>query len=331
MSSADLTPKIKVLITGGAGNLSKIILRNLGCGGTRNKYEFYAGIRSNTTHSVEDLAEVSNYAKIINLDLLKIAEIETTINKYQFDVLIHTAILGGRRTKAEDADVFYKNVLMFENILKFADKFKMILNFDSGAIYNRDSDIHQRKEDDLRTIPADFYGFSKYVIYKRGLQYDNVFNLRIFNIFHRDEEPDRFIKSCINAVANETVFEIFEDKVFDFFGEFDFAKVVHIYLNSVRVECPCLPKTLNLSYQDKWSLSSIASIVFHNMGDKHFNKFNELVVIKNKLTNKTKNYCGCGELLTHFAKSNGIVFDGLKDSIIYLIYEMNELLCVKNI
>lgn len=313
-NSAEL--KLRVLITGGAGNLSKIILRHLGGGGSRNMYEFYAGIRSNTTHSVDDLAEVSNYAEIINLDLLEITEIEETIAKYQFDVLIHTAILGGRRTKTEDADVFYKNVLMFENILKFADKFKMILNFDSGAIYNRDDDIYARKEDDLRTIPADFYGFSKYVIYKRGMQYDNVFNLRIFNIFHRDEEPDRFIKGCIMAAANNTVFEIADDKYFDFFGEKDFAKVVDIYLKSVKVEGTTLPKTLNLSYEIKWCLSSIAFYIMDSV------KFNELVVVKNKFKNETKNYCGCGELMTHFAKSNGIVFNGLKNSILYLINEL---------
>ena len=73
---------------------------------------------------------------------------------------------------------------MFENIIKFSHLFKLIINFDSGAIYYREIDIYNRKENDLLTISKDYYGFSKYVIYKLSLSYDNVFNFRIFNIFH---------------------------------------------------------------------------------------------------------------------------------------------------
>ena len=39
----------------------------------------------------------------------------------------------------------------------------MIINFDSAAIYDRASDILNRKEEDLLTIPNDYYGFSKYI------------------------------------------------------------------------------------------------------------------------------------------------------------------------
>ena len=88
---------------------------------------------------------------------------------------------------------------MLENLLKFADNFKMILNFDSGAIYDRSTDILNRCENELYTIPTDYYGFSKYLIYQRSLQYTHFYNLRIFNIFHANEEPDRFIKSCFIA------------------------------------------------------------------------------------------------------------------------------------
>jgi hypothetical protein len=37
-------------------------------------------------------------------------------------------ILGGRRTKSEDYDVVYKNLLMFENLMKFADQFTPLKN-----------------------------------------------------------------------------------------------------------------------------------------------------------------------------------------------------------
>ena len=41
----------------------------------------------------------------------------------------------------------------------------MIINFDSAAIYDRTTDILERREEELLTIPTDYYGFSKYVIY----------------------------------------------------------------------------------------------------------------------------------------------------------------------
>ena len=101
-----------------------------------------------------------------------------------FDVLIHTAITGGRRTKSENGDVIYNNLLMFENLVKFAHHFKLIINLDSGAIYDRATNIFCRKEDDIVSVPNDYYGFSKYLIYNRSLQYSNIINLRIFNLFH---------------------------------------------------------------------------------------------------------------------------------------------------
>jgi hypothetical protein len=76
------------------------------------------------------------------------------LNDNNFDILIHTAISGGRRTKEENGEVIYENLLMFENLMKFSDNFKLIINFDSGAIYDRSTDIYCKKEsEELNVIP----------------------------------------------------------------------------------------------------------------------------------------------------------------------------------
>ena len=231
---------VRILISGGNGNLSKIIKKHLS-----NEYEIISISR--------DDFDISNYKEVENYFSKNI----------EFDVLIHTAIVGGRRTKEENYDVVYNNLLMFENMIKFSHLFKLIINFDSGAIYDRETDICNRKECDLLTVPKDYYGFSKYLIYKRSLSYDNVFNFRIFNIFHTNEESDRFIKSCFNAKLNNTPIRIFQDKYFDFIYEDDFVKIVEHYINNYN-STDNLVKTLNLSYQQKYKLSDIAKLILNN-------------------------------------------------------------------
>ena len=179
---------MKILITGGKGNIAQMIKRNL-----------------------SDYYEIDNPSRQ-ELNILNKDEIENYLNAKSYDILIHTAILGGRRTKEENGDVTHNNLLMLENLLFFSDKFKMIINFDSGAIYNRATDILNRKEEELLSIPIDYYGFSKYMIYQRSLQHNNMFNFRIFNIFHTNEEPDRFIKACFLSKQDKRHFTIFEDK-----------------------------------------------------------------------------------------------------------------------
>jgi nucleoside-diphosphate-sugar epimerase len=228
---------MKILITGGNGNIAKIIKNHLS-----NKFDII-----NPSHA--------------ELDLLDFNKLKEFLNENYFDVLIHTAILGGRRTKQETGDITHNNLLMFENIIFFADQFKMILNFDSAAIYDRTTDILNRKEHELLTIPNDYYGFSKYIIHKRSLAYDNFYNFRIFNIFHANEEADRFIKSCFLAKKNNTILTIYEDKYFDFVYEDDLIKIINFYLDNVNNK---LEPTINICYKEKYKLSDIAQKIIGN-------------------------------------------------------------------
>jgi nucleoside-diphosphate-sugar epimerase len=264
---------MKILITGGNGNIAKIINNKLSSEHnitliTRNDFDLLDGL------------SVSNY-----------------LSNREFDILIHTAINGGRRTKEENGEVVFQNLIMFENLMKFADKFKLIINFDSGAIYDRSTDIYCREESELITIPTDYYGFSKYLIYKRSLQYDNMVNFRIFNIFHVNEEPDRFIKACYIAKKNGTNVKIYQDKYFDFMYEDDFIKTINYYINNFKNN---LPKTFNLSYTNKYKLSTIAEMI---LGDK-----NKIEIFDDSCIT---NYCGDGTILNNLC----INLDGLDVSL----------------
>lgn len=266
---------MKVLITGGNGNIAKMIRNNL----------------------LSLNYEITNLSRG-DLDVLDFKQIQKYLTENHFDILVHTAILGGRRTKEENGDVTHNNLVMFENLIYFADRFKMIINLDSAAIYDRSTDIKNKKESNLDTIPKDYYGFSKYNIYKRTMQYDNIYNFRIFNIFHVNEEPDRFIKSCVLAKMNDTNVTIFEDKFFDFVYETDFIKIVKFYFDNVNNQQK-LQKTINICYEKKYKLSDIANIILQD--NKKINIIND----------NSMNYSGDGLLL----KSLDLELLGLENSL----------------
>ena len=263
---------MRILITGGNGNIAKII---------KNKLSY--------------LYDITNLGRT-ELNILSYEDVKSYLETNEFDILIHTAIIGGRRTKDDPEDTVEKNVEMFDNLMKFSDKFKMIINFDSAAIYDRSTDILNRSENQLKTIPEDKNGKSKYLIYKKSLEYKNVYNLRLFNIFHANEEKDRFIKACFIARNENTVLTINEDKCFDFFYELDFIKVIKYYFQNY----PNLEKTVNLCYEKKYKLSEIAKLIINN----HDNI---------KIINQTSvnNYTGNNNLL----KKYNIEFLGLEESL----------------
>jgi GDP-L-fucose synthase len=265
-----------ILITGGNGNLAKMIKTQLSS-------EFKITCITRNEFDILDTKAVSNYLSNSNNN---------------FDVLIHTAISGGRRGKEETGEVVYQNLLMFENIMMFSHKFQLIINFDSGAIYDRSTDIYCKKETDLLSVPTDYYGFSKYLIYKRSLQHKNVVNFRIFNIFHLNEEPNRFIKSCLLAKKNGTNITIFQDKFFDFMYEDDFIRIVRHYINNFSNN---LPKTFNLSYTNKYKLSEIALMIINNK--------DQIEIIDGSCSN---NYCGDGNMLDNLCIGLNGLESGLK-------------------
>jgi GDP-L-fucose synthase len=119
---------------------------------------------------------------------------------------------------------------MFENIIKCSKDIKMIINFDSAAIYNRNTDIINRTENEIITIPKDYYGLSKNIIAKKVLTSNNFHNLRIFGCFDKNELDSRFIKNCILKSKRNEMITIYEDKIMDFFYIQDLISIVKYFL-----------------------------------------------------------------------------------------------------
>lgn len=167
-------------------------------------------------------------------------------NEHKFDVVIHTAIVGGRRIKKDNADVFYQNISMFYNLLNNKDKFTKFIHFGSGAELG---------------MPSEPYGLSKKIINELIKPLDNFYNIRIFGLFDEDELDNRFIKANIRRYINKESIEVYENKLMDFFYMEDLVSLVNYYITH-----PSPPKVSECSYAIKYSLLEIANII-NNQSD----------------------------------------------------------------
>jgi len=77
---------MKILITGGNGNIAKMI---------KNYFSLDHNINSPSREE---------------LNILNLNELSNFLMYKEFDILIHTAISGGRRTKEDNDDTIYNNL-----------------------------------------------------------------------------------------------------------------------------------------------------------------------------------------------------------------------------
>ena len=195
-----------------------------------------------------------------NLNLLNPEACKKMFERNDIEYVIHTAVRGGRRTRADSAADLYENVVMFENLAAHRDNFKMMINFCSGAAFDRSKDISNAQEDEVLTAcPRDYYGLSKNLIAKRihGIN-DNIFNLRIFNCFGENEMHDRMIKAnCIRHLHEEEMI-VHSNKKMDFFYIEDLYRVVVYYLTHPETTHPI---DINLCYEEKIDLIGITDAI----------------------------------------------------------------------
>jgi len=173
---------MNILITGGNGFIATEIYNKL-----KNKYNVY-----NPGKEKLNLLDKNNIKDFFNNDI-------------KYGIVIHTAIKGGSRLVNDSNSIFYDNIKMFYNLLEYKHKFIKLINLSSAASYDRNTDING-KNDILFSNPDDYYGFSKNIIDRLILNIDNFYNIRIFNVFSKNEKETRFIKMCINSIKkNENI------------------------------------------------------------------------------------------------------------------------------
>ncbi len=222
---------MKILITGGNGFIASN-LRNQLC-----DYEVTSITRQ-------------------DFDLRDPVECNRFFKNNSFDVVLHTAIVGGNRLVEDSKDCVYDNSIMALNLLKNMKSWNRLIHFGSGAELDRSYNIEGNTNNFFNRVPSDNYGLSKNIVCRLFYGYSNIYNLRIFNVFGKNETDRRMIKSSLRNYIDRKPIIIHQDRLMDFFYINDFEKLVRLYLTGDQ-----LPKEIDCVYKNKVKLSDIASII----------------------------------------------------------------------
>lgn len=170
------------------------------------------------------------------LDLLDERSVSDYLKKHQFDVIIHTATYDAapKHSTKDKSKVLEYNLKMFFNIARCKDYFDKMIYFGSGAEFNRENWTPKMKEDYFdQHVPADQYGFSKYIMTKYAQISSNIYNLRLFGVFGKyDDWRVRFISNaCCSAVLNLPI-RINQNVFFDHLYIDDLVKIIKWFINN---------------------------------------------------------------------------------------------------
>lgn len=237
---------MKILLTGVSGFLGSNIHKHL----IRIKHDVYC-----PKHSDLDLCDnksVENYFA----------------NNGPFDWIIHTAIKNGNRVQITTSSDLSENLKMFDNLLSSNNNQGTIINFCSGAAFDRRNPIANASESSvLLQTPTDHYGLAKNIIAKEIATNKSIkaINMRLFGCFGINEPEHRLIRSTINKICLEESPVIIKDRFMDFFYVKDVLKVINYALSC---SSDIFPRDINLVYQEKTNLLSIANYISQTMNGK---------------------------------------------------------------
>ena len=196
------------------------------------------------------------------LDVTDSKAVNKFFDEHNIDIVLHTAVKGGQRDQPDNHDIFLKNLIMFDNLVRNRDKFGLMINFGSGAAFDKTKDLDNTSEEKIfNRFPSDYYGLSKNMIAREILKINNnIVNFRLFGCFGEHEHSFRMIKNSLNRAFDEQTIVIHQNKLMDFFYVKDLCVVVEHYIHNFK-NGRQLPHELNLVYEEKTTLKEVACYI----------------------------------------------------------------------
>lgn len=240
-----MSNQIKILLTGAEGYVGGLVYEQLEI---LRRYSFMN----------PDLAPNIYVKPLFFLDQQSIKH----LTNEKFDFIFHCAVVGGRNFDEDDPSVFEKNIELF-NLLKQLS-YKKIIHFTSAADLGRQIDIvNELPESVLNSTPLDYFGKSKKNICNEIIKNKLGLNLRIFNIYGRNEtKSQNFIDTAVEKLLLNEEININSDRLFDIF-----------YIDNLR---PILFKIINnemdfdynLVYEKKYKISDFILFIAKTLKSK---------------------------------------------------------------
>ena len=200
-----------------------------------------------------------------NFNLLDEKAVELFLEQEQPEVVINCTNQGGNR-KVEAAgkpiDVIGNNLKMFFAQERCLSENMKMINFGSGAQYNKTRDLIKVKEKDFgEVIPSDDYGYSKYVMEKyirlKNQTGGNIYNPAIFGLYGPGEDYTfKFISNAIIKNMIQMPIVINQNVVFDYLFLEDFLKIIDFIIEN---DCP--NKEFNITPTESVDLVTIAEYI----------------------------------------------------------------------
>jgi UDP-glucose 4-epimerase len=168
------------------------------------------------------------------LDLLKEQATQDYLDTHRVDVVVHAATTRSNRRLTGPPDLLDRNCRMFFNLARNAGRFGKMIHFGSGAEYERAQLPARVREDHFDTrVPADAYGFSKYICAKYIERSERIVDLRLFGVFGPYEDYTvRFISNaCCRALKGLPIM-LRQDVMFDYLYVNDLSQITRWFIEN---------------------------------------------------------------------------------------------------